>query len=249
MIRGFLTGLLFAAALCASPGASAQALTPAQKAEVRGMIRDYVKENPEIVQEALDELQQRKEVAERARFLAMRPRIEGDARDFSIGPRNAPVVVVEFFDYRCPYCHAAMDWVFEVIRRNPQKVRVVFKEFPVLGPQSLVASKAVMASIRQGRYQPFHRALMSFRGELTDAQIDAVAGRAGVDVTRMRRDMADPAILDHLQTNHNLAQEALIEGTPAFSINGEWVRGWDETEANRVLANALRNRRTGSRVK
>ena len=236
MIRGFLTGLLFATALCASPAAFAQALTPTQKAEVRGMIRDYVKENPEIVEEALAELQRRRDAA-------LRKRIEGDARDFAIGPRNAPVTIVEFFDYRCPYCHAAMDWVFEVVRRNPQQVRVIFKEFPVLGPDSLVASKAVLASIRQGRYQPFHRAVMSFRGDLTAAQLDTIARGAGIDVARMHRDMNDPAILDHLQANHDLAGEARVEGTPAFVINGAWVRGWDKAEADRVLADALRTTR------
>lgn len=236
MIRGLLTGLLFAVALCAGPGASAQALTPAQKDEVRGMIREYIKQNPEVVEEALTELQRRKDAD-------LRRRIEGDARDFAVGPRNAPVTIVEFFDYRCPYCHAAMDWVFEVVRRNPQQVRVIFKEFPVLGPESLVASKALLASIRQGRYQPFHRAVMSFRGDLTSAQIDVLARGAGVDLARLHRDMDDPAILDHLQANHDLAGEARIEGTPAFVINGAWVRGWDKAEADRILAAALRTSR------
>ena len=236
MMRGFLGGLLFAVALGASPVAHAQALTPAQKDEVRATIRDYIKQNPEIVEEALNELQRRRDEA-------LRKRIEGDARDFSIGPRNAPVTIVEFFDYRCPYCHAAMDWVFESIRRNPQTVRVIFKEFPVLGPESVEASQAAVAAIRQGRYQPFHRAVMAFRGQLTSAQIDALARRAGIDVTRMRRDMNETAILDHLRDTHDLAAEARIEGTPAFVINGEWVRGWSETDANRVLAAALRESR------
>ena len=236
MMRGFLGGLLVAVALGASPVAHAQALTPAQKDEVRATIRDYIKQNPEIVEEALNELQRRRDEA-------LRKRIEGDARDFSIGPRNAPVTIVEFFDYRCPYCHAAMDWVFESIRRNPQTVRVIFKEFPVLGPESVEASQAAVAAIRQGRYQPFHRAVMAFRGQLTSAQIDALARRAGIDVTRMRRDMNETAILDHLRDTHDLAAEARIEGTPAFVINGEWVRGWSETDANRVLAAALRESR------
>ena len=243
MMRGFLGGLLFAGVLCAAPAASAQALTPAQKAEVRATVRDYIKQNPEIVQEALDELQKRKDAAERARIAALKPRIEGDARDYSAGPRNAPVTIVEFFDYRCPYCHAAMDWVFETMRRNPKTVRVVFKEFPVLGPQSVEASQAAVASIRQGRYQPFHHAIMAFRGDLTSQQIDVLARQSGIDVARMRRDMNDVAILNHLRDNHQLAADAVIEGTPAFTINGEWIRGWDEREANRVLAAALRGRR------
>ena len=243
MIRSFLGGVLFAAALCAAPSASAQALTPAQKAEVRATVRDYIKQNPEIVQEALDELKKRKDAAEKARVAALQPRIQGDPRDFSVGPRNAPVVIVEFFDYRCPYCHAAMDWVYEAMRRNPKTVRVVFKEFPVLGPQSVEAAQAATASIRQGRYLPFHRAIMAFRGDLTSQQIDVLARQVGIDVARMRRDMNDVAILNHLRDNHQLASEAVIEGTPAFTINGEWLRGWSERDANQMLANALRRSR------
>lgn len=207
------------------------------------MVRDYIRQNPEIVQEALDELQKRKDAAEKARIAALQPRIQGDPRDFSIGPRNAPVTIVEFFDYRCPYCHAAMDWVFETMRRNPKTVRVVFKEFPVLGPQSVEASQAAVASIRQGRYLAFHRAVMGFRGELSSAQIDVLARQSGIDVPRMRRDMNDVAILNHLRDNHQLASEAVIEGTPAFTINGEWLRGWSERDANQLLANALRRTR------
>jgi protein-disulfide isomerase len=236
MIRGFFAGLALSLGLFASGPAAAQSLTPAQKDEVRALVRDYIKQNPEAVQEALDELQRRRDVA-------LRQRIESDARDFAIGPRNAPVTIVEFYDYRCPYCHAAMDWVFEAIRRNPQKVRVIFKEFPVLGPASAEASQAAVASIRQGRYQPFHRALMSHRGNLDGAQIDAIARRSGIDVARLRRDMNDEAIFNHLRDNHAVAGEARIEGTPAFLINGQWLRGWDKAEADRMLADALRAKR------
>jgi protein-disulfide isomerase len=236
MIRSFLAGAALALGLCVGAPASAQTLTPAQKAEVQALVRDYIKQNPQVVQEALDELQRQRDVA-------LRQRIENDARDYSIGPRNAPVTIVEFYDYRCPYCHSAMDWLFEAIRRNPQKVRVVFKEFPVLGPASAEASQAAIASIRQGRYQPFHRALMSFRGDLDSAQIDALARRSGIDVARMRRDMNQEAIFKHLSDNHEQAREARIEGTPAFMINGQWLRGWDKAEADRLLAEALRAKR------
>jgi protein-disulfide isomerase len=237
MMRALLTGLALALGLFASPPAMAQtALSPAQKEEVRKLVREYIQQNPAIVQEALDELERRKQAA-------LRKQIESDARDFSIGPRNAPVTIVEFYDYRCPYCHQAMEWVFEAIRRNPQKVRVIFKEFPVLGPASAEASQAAIAAIRQGRYLPFHQALMSHRGNLEGPQIDALARRSGIDVARMRRDMNDPAIFEHLRDNHELAAEAGVEGTPAFIINGEWLRGWNKPDADRMLAEALRGRR------
>jgi protein-disulfide isomerase len=248
MIRRLLGALAVAGALLLAPQpAAAQGLTPQQKDEVRAMMRDYIKQNPQLVQEALDELKRREEVREQQRLAAMRPKLEGDARDFSIGPRNAPVTIVEFFDYRCPYCHAAMDWVFEVMRRNPGRVRVIFKEFPVLGDMSVEASRAAVASIRQGKYQTFHRALMAYRGQLNSAQIDVLARQSGIDVTRLRRDMGETAIFNHLRANHEVAAEARIEGTPAFMINGKWLRGWDKAEADRMLAEALRTRAPAKR--
>jgi len=216
----------------ASP-ASAQTLSPSQKEEVRGLIREYLRQHPEAVQEALDELARRREVELQKKILA-------DGRDFAVGPKTAKVTIVEFFDYRCPYCHASMDWLMATIRAHPRDVRVVFKEFPVLGPASVEASQAALASIRQGKYLPFHRALMSFRGDLTSAVIDRLAKSVGLDVTRMRRDMQQPEMFRHLEANHALASEADVNGTPAFLINGQWVRGWDKSEADRLLAQALR---------
>lgn len=235
MTRLRICFLALAAFFVMGAPAMAQSLTPQQKDEVRAMVRDYIRQNPEIVEEALDELQRRRDAA-------LRVRIEGDARDFSVGPRNAPVTIVEFFDYRCPYCHAAMDWVNETLRRNPQQVRVIFKEFPVLGPSSVEAAQAASASIRQGRYLPFHRAIMANRGELNTARINALAKASGIDVARMRRDMETAPIMDHLRDNHELAAEARIEGTPAFLINGKWLRGWDRAEGDRLLAEALKAR-------
>jgi protein-disulfide isomerase len=240
MLRAFIVGLALASSMAFSSPAAAQALTPAQKEEVRGMVREVLRTNPELVEEALAELERRREAARRVK-------IEGEARDFSDGPRNAPVTIVEFFDYRCPYCHEAMTWVFEVRRRNPQTVRVIFKEFPVLGEASVEASQAAVASIKQGRYLPFHRALMAHRGQLDSAQIDAIARRSGVDVARMRRDMQGGAILDHLQANHEVAAESKIDGTPAFLINGKWVRGWNRAEADKLLTEALRGARANRR--
>jgi protein-disulfide isomerase len=234
------SAVFLVAALAAAP-AAAQSLTPQQKDEVRAIVRDYIRQHPEVVEEALSELDRRAKAE-------LRRTMENDPRDFSIGPRNAPVTIVEFFDYRCPYCHTAMSWVFDAHRRNPQMVRVVFKEFPVLGPDSVEAAQAAVATIRQGRYQPFHRALMSHRGALNSQAIDAIARRSGVDVARMRRDMTDSAIFNHLEANHKLAGRSQIEGTPAFVINGELVQGgWNRNEADRLLNAALRNARRASR--
>lgn len=231
MIRSLVVAAFF---LFASHSvATAQSLNEAQKNEIRKVVRDYLISNPDVLAEAQAALD-RKRADERRKVL------ETDARDFSLGPRDARVTIVELFDYRCGYCHAAMDWVFQSLRRHPRDVRVVFKEFPVLGPESVEASQAAVAAIRQGRYAQFHRAVMGHRGELNSETIDRLARGAGLDVARMRRDMGEPAILDHLQRNHELAAESDIRGTPAFMINGEFVRGYDKAEMDKLLAKALR---------
>ncbi|MGE0827940.1 MAG: DsbA family protein [Hyphomonadaceae bacterium] len=218
--------------------ADVESFNEAQQADIRAVVRDYLVRDPTVLREALDALAARAE-EERETEIAE------DPRSFSIGPADAPVTLVEFFDYRCPYCHAAMDWVFHVVRTR-RDVRVVFKEFPVLGPQSVEASRAAIASIKQGRYQQFHRALMSHRGDLTSDAIDTLARQQGVDVARMRRDMDSDEITAILQRNRELGAEANVTGTPAFMINGEWVSGFshpdDLNAALRAAAEAARTR-------
>jgi protein-disulfide isomerase len=239
MIRTLLAAALLSFALTTS--AQAQGLTEAQKEEVRRVVRDYLVTNPDVLDEAQKALDAKKAAERRAV-------IENDPRDFSIGPRDAGVTIVEFFDYQCGYCHAAMDWVFAAQASNPRDVRVVFKEFPVLGPASEEASLAAVASIKQGRYQKFHRALMTHRGQLDSTVIDTLARKADLDVARLRRDMADPAIFEHVERNHKHATDSDIRGTPAFMINGEFVRGYDKAAMDRTLAKALKDARKARRA-
>jgi protein-disulfide isomerase len=225
--------------------AAAQTFNAQEQAEIRAIVRDYLVNNPDVLNEALDALQARVD-EERWR------QSYNDPRDFSIGPANAPIVIVEFFDYRCPYCHAALDWVIET-QQSRSDVRVVFKELPVLGPQSMEAARAAIAAMPQGRYWAFHRALMAFRGDLTSARIDQIARQAGIDVARMRRAMDDPAtstqIIALLEENRGLAVDYGITGTPGFVINGELISGFDQVELERRLraatleARALREAR------
>lgn len=191
-----------------------------QQADLRAVVRDYLVRDPTVLREALETLAAR-EHAERE------TQIVNDPRSFSLGPENAPITIVEYFDYQCPYCHVAYEWVFELARTR-RDVRIVFKEYPVLSQESAEAARAAIASLRQGKYQPFHRALMAHRGGMPSDVIDRIAGQAGVDVARMRRDMTTDgaAIESILQQNQQHASESGLTGTPAFLINGEWVRGW-----------------------
>lgn len=227
---------LLSLALFAAPAASAQTFNTQEQAEIRAIVRDYLVRNPDVLREALDALAERN-AAER--WLEVR----SDPRDFAIGPANAPITIVEFYDYRCAYCHAALEWVID-LSRTRRDVRIVFKELPILSSASMEAARAAIAAMPQGRYLQFHRALMSFPldQELTTEQIDAIARRSGIDVARMRRAMDSPDITAILEQNRAHAIDYNITGTPGFVINGELISGFNQPELERRLREAARER-------
>jgi protein-disulfide isomerase len=213
----FLLAVLVAGA---APAALAQSFNAQQQGEIRAVVRDYLVNNPDVLREALNALQARVDAQRRVKA-------ETDPRDFAIGPRNAPITMVEFFDYRCPYCQAALPSIVDLVR-NRRDIRFVFKEMPlsIHGQPALEATQASVAAMPQGHYWQFHQALMSFRGDLTSADINHLAQQSGIDVARMRRAMADPAILKLINDNSSLATDLGAEGTPAFLINGQLVPGF-----------------------
>jgi protein-disulfide isomerase len=228
--------LVFASlALAFAPAASAQSFNAQEQAEIRAVVRDYLVSNPDVLREALDALEARAN-AERWQ------RAKNDRRDFAMGPSDAPITIIEFFDYRCGYCHAALDWVVD-LARSRRDVRIIFKELPILSPESMEAARAQLAAMPQGRYYQFHRALMGFTGELTSERIDQLARQSGIDVPRMRRAMADPAITTHLEENHALALDLGAAATPLFVINGETVSGFDRERLEARIREAAREAR------
>ncbi len=212
--------------------ASAQSFNAQEQAEIRALVRDYLVRNPDVLREALDSLEQRAS-SERWRT------VKSDSRDFSLGPADAPIVIVEFFDYRCAYCHAALEWVADVARSR-RDVRIVFKELPILSDQSMEAARASIAAMPQGRYWNFHRALMQYRGELTLESIDAIARSTGIDAARMRRAMESPEISALLEQNRAQALDYNINGTPGFIINGELIAGFNRENLDARLRQATR---------
>lgn len=233
MARLLLT--LAFALLAASAPAAAQSFNTQEQAEIRAVVRDYLVRNPDVLREALDALAERTE-AQRWQT------IRSDSRDFSIGPADAPITIVEFFDYRCGFCHAALEWVSDVARTR-NDVRIVFKEFPILSEESMMASRAAIAAMPQGRYWQFHRALMSFRGELSSQRIDQIARESGIDVARMRRGMDSPEVTRLLEDNRAHAIDMNNTATPLFVINGEIVPGFDRDRLEARLREATREAR------
>ena len=224
-ILSLFTGAML---LGASAVAADSPLSDVDKDELNAAIRAYILEHPEIIIEALEKFEQ-KERAERqkatmAALAANKEKLFNDPMTPISGNKDGDVSIVEFFDYQCGFCKRTMASVLEVMKEDPQ-VRVVWKELPILGPASEFAARAAMASKRQGKYLEFHTAVMGSRGQLTPKKIFEKAKRVGLDIEKLKRDMADPAISQYLSETLRLAQELGINGTPGFVIGNKLVPG------------------------
>jgi len=138
----------------------------------------------------------------------------------AIGGAQADVTIVEFFDYTCPYCKAVEPRLEALLKADP-KARLVLQEYPILTPQSLIASRAALAAKNQGKYTAYHNAMMRYEGRLTEDAIFDMARGAGLDVARLKRDMNAPAISDQIINVFNLARGIRVFQTPAFIVNGK----------------------------
>ena len=141
-----------------------------------------------------------------------------------IGNPHASVAVIEFFDYACPYCKAAEPRL-EALLKSDKGTKLVLKEFPILTPESMIATKAALASVKQGKYVQFHNALMNYKGPLESSLIFDTAKEVGLDVGRLRKDMASPEITDEILANFNLARSLRIFQTPGFIVGNHILTG------------------------
>lgn len=222
------TLLLAAAGTILAGRAMAQSFTEAQRAEIVAILRDALRRDPSILREAIAAMQaaeeREREDVQRGAIAEQRQAIFGNDADPIRGNPRGDVTIVEFFDARCPYCKRLHAEMTPLLARD-RTIRVVMKDLPILGPQSVVASRALLAAQRQGKYAELYDALMSLRGEPTDAAIRAEAERIGLNYDRLRRDMEDPAIMQRLEANIALARSLRIEGTPALIIGETLIPG------------------------
>ena len=223
--------ILLALALALAPAplaAQTPPIQPEQRQAIETVIREYLLAHPEIIREAVQALQQREHQAEldqsNAAVQQHQDELFADAEAPVLGNSAGNVTIVEFFDYRCPYCKQMEPGLAELVKEDG-KIRLVMKEFPILGPDSTTASRAALAARAQGRYRALHDALIQQKGGLDDAAIYRVAASVGVDVDRLKRDMTAPAIDEALKRNHDLAMAIGIGGTPALVIGKQFVAG------------------------
>ncbi|MBZ0147804.1 MAG: DsbA family protein [Pseudorhodoplanes sp.] len=202
--------------------------TALPKDEFEQRVRDYILNNPEVIMEAARRFEQRQRAAAEGEATSvLKSRADEIFRDAGSpvgGNPGGDVTLVEFFDYNCPYCRKVAPVMSEAESADPQ-LRVVYKEFPILGPNSSYAAKAALAVHKQGKYLAFHRELMQGRGTVDTSRVIEAAGKVGVDVERMKSDMNDPAIAAAIERNLALAQVLRIDGTPGFVIGEKILRG------------------------
>ena len=236
---------LAALAVMASLAGEARAETPGpdlDKQAIGQIVRDYLLANPEVIEEAFQLLRAKREAEERVRIQAAiganSEALVAHPMSPVSGNANGDVTVVEFFDYQCGFCKRALP-AMENLLLTDREVRVVWKEFPILGPVSGIAARAAMASELQGKYLPFHLALMAAPGKLTEQSVFEIAGKTGLDIARLRRDMNDPSIEAYLGETRKLAEAIGIRGTPAFVVGGTLVRGAiDSARMKQLVAEA-----------
>lgn len=209
------------------PAAAAEEFTPAQRQAVVGILRDALQRDPSILRDALAALQaddaRRQDKAARDAIALVGPHLVAP-EDPVAGNPLGDVTLVEFYDTRCSYCRA-MEPVIAALLRADGRVKLVVKDLPILGPNSLIESRALLAAQNQGGYFKLRPAVMALSGTTTRDALRDLADRQGLDGARLLRDMDDPAIKARLDANLGLAPLLGIDGTPAFVIGSRMVVG------------------------
>ena len=207
------------------------------------LARNYILDHPDVIIEAIQRLDESNKLAETNEItVAIRDNSTELFNSQSspwIGNPNADVTLVEFFDYNCPYCRKAVPTISNAVDSD-NLIRVVFKEWPILGPGSEFAARAALASHMQGKYEAFHQALMKSPGSVDESTTLDVAAKVGLDIDRLRRDMNAAEIKAELERNFALAEKLRITGTPTFIVGEEIIRGLVERLA---LQQAITNAR------
>jgi len=215
--------------------------TPIDPQAVEQIVKQYILQHPEVLLESVRNYQDRQQAAERQKssqaVAAHRDELYGDPGT-PASANEATVTIVEFFDYRCGYCKRVQNTV-ETIAAAPD-VRIIYKELPILGPESILAAKAALAAEKQGAYRKFHDALMASAGSITVESIEKLANSLGMDFERLKRDMQSPQINSKLTRNNELATALGVQSTPTFIIGGELVSGALGPDAFRSLIDKAR---------
>ncbi len=241
-----LAGAAAALLMLALPVA-AQEFSAPQKGEIERIIKEYLISHPEVLQEAIAELDKRQAAADvekaKAAVAGNAETLFNSTRQVVLGNPKGDVTMVEFFDYNCGFCKKAMADMFELLKDDP-KLRIILKEFPVLGPGSVEAARVAVAVRMQDKtgkkYLEFHQKLLGGRGQADKARAMAVAKEVGMDMKRIDTDLASDEIKFSLEESLKLAETLGLNGTPSYIVGNDVVVGAVGLDALRVKVSTAR---------
>jgi protein-disulfide isomerase len=247
---------LIASLVCLSPAAAETRQLPSRPAaasearlstaQIEQIVRQYLLDHPEVLLESVQRYQQRDQAQQREQKREAVGKLQNELYQDAASPtlergaqEGEPVSVVAFLDYQCGYCKRSADTLTKVA--SMPGVRIIFKDFPILGPDSLRAAKAALAAGKQNAYQPFHEALMKSSGPLTPTRLDEIVAELKLDAARFKTDLETPEIASAIDRNRKLAGKLGVQSTPTFVIGNEVVPGALTEEAFHSLIEAARN--------
>lgn len=209
-----------------------------KRPDIENIVREYILRHPEVLLDSIRMYQERERASQQQKLKdAVKQHqadLTADPADAFAGDPASPVTMVEFFDYRCGYCRQVTPTIAKLLSGGSH-VRIVFKEFPILGPESTLAAKASLAAHRQGGYLKFHEGLMASTEPITASGIGRLATKLGLDAPKLKADMESPEIAAILAKNMKLAQAIGVSSTPTFIIGTELIAGAMSEESFRSL--------------
>ncbi|MHB9880786.1 DsbA family protein [Pacificimonas sp. ICDLI1SI03] len=218
---GFALAALLAVRQPVEAQAAKGALSAAERAEVESIVHDYILANPEIIPEAINNLQQR----EVARMIdSNREDIETPFEGAWAGKEDASVVLVEFFDYNCPYCRQS-NAVVQKLLAEDENLKVVWRDFPVLGPESRRAAMGALSAAKQDKYRSYHDLMFADERRLSQEKLFDVIRKTGLDEVATANDLKRKALEDELDSNLALGRALGLGGTPAYVIGDQILEG------------------------
>lgn len=234
---------IFVAALLLVLPLAATAQEAMTEDRVRELVRETILANPEILVEAIAILEERaaqdRVTASADIIAAQRQLLERDSNAPVLANPDGDVTIVEFFDYNCPYCRRAVPAVEGLIEADPG-IRLVYREWPILGEGSVFAARAALAARQQGFYEEFHWALMGMNGRAEERSVLRIAEEVGLDIDQLRADMEAPEVAEHIETSIRLADLLGITGTPTFILGDNLVPGAVEQDVLQRLVDEVR---------
>jgi protein-disulfide isomerase len=244
LIAPALLALAFGAAPQAAP---AQSFSDVQRSDIEKIVREYLLKNPEVLEEAMNELSKRQAAADaekhQASIVKNSDAIFNSPRGVTLGNKDGDVTFVEFFDYNCGYCKRAMTDMLDLMKADP-KLKVVLKEFPVLSQGSVEAAQVAVAVRMQDptgkKYLDFHQKLLGGRGAADKARALAAAKEAGLDMAKLEKDLGSNEVKATLEENLKLADSLGMNGTPSYVIGKQVVIGAVGLEALREKISTAR---------